>query len=235
MRQKLRKALILISFLLFPVTIFYFSPAIPFFSGAAGVLAGSTIMFGLLFISSFIFGRAFCGYVCPGAGLQEMFFPVRNKKVVKGYWVKYAIWAPWLAGIIILVTVKGGYKSIDPFFATVNGISVSDISSYITFYFFIALIAALALVFGKRSFCHHACWMAPFMVIGTKIKDKLRVPSLRLKADKEKCTQCMLCAKNCPMSLPVNEMVKAGNMKNAECILCGECVDGCQKRSITYS
>jgi polyferredoxin len=76
--------------------------------------------------------------------------------------------------------------------------------------------------------------MAPFMVIGTKIKDFLKLPSLHLEADQNKCINCKQCSKKCPMSLEVNEMVQSGSMKNAECILCGECVDGCPKSAIRY-
>jgi polyferredoxin len=60
-RQKIRKAIILISFLLFPITINYFSPYIIIDGAAQGIITGSFITFGLLFIVSLFFGRAFCG------------------------------------------------------------------------------------------------------------------------------------------------------------------------------
>jgi polyferredoxin len=44
----------------------------------------------------------------------------------------------------------------------------------------------------------------------------------------------MTCTTHCPMSLAVNDMVKASNMENTECILCGNCVDGCSKNAILY-
>jgi ferredoxin-type protein NapH len=37
------------------------------------------------------------------------------------------------------------------------------------------------------------------------------------------------------MSLPVEMMVKKGKMENAECILCGSCVDGCKFDVLKYS
>jgi ferredoxin-type protein NapH len=76
--------------------------------------------------------------------------------------------------------------------------------------------------------------MAPFMVIGTKISNLIRLPALRLKADKDKCVKCKTCTKNCPMSLEVMEMVQRGSMKNSECILCGTCADVCPKDVIRY-
>ena len=77
--------------------------------------------------------------------------------------------------------------------------------------------------------------MSPFMIGGRKFRNLVKWPSLRLKAEKDKCTHCMTCSKNCPMSLDVNGMVKDGKMENSECILCGTCVDNCKQGVIKYS
>jgi polyferredoxin len=37
------------------------------------------------------------------------------------------------------------------------------------------------------------------------------------------------------MSLPVEDMVERGAMENAECILCGTCIDGCEFDVLRYS
>jgi ferredoxin-type protein NapH len=37
------------------------------------------------------------------------------------------------------------------------------------------------------------------------------------------------------MSLPVETMVEKGKMENAECILCGSCVDACEFDVLKYS
>ncbi len=72
------------------------------------------------------------------------------------------------------------------------------------------------------------------MVIGTKLRDGLRLPGLRLRPEPEQCTDCKTCTKNRPMSLDVNAMVRRDSMRDSECILCGRCVDGCVKHAITY-
>ena len=72
------------------------------------------------------------------------------------------------------------------------------------------------------------------MIIGTKIKNLLKYPSLHLEAYPEKCINCRLCAEKCPMSLNVNEMAAKKDMRNSECILCGACVDACPKKAIKY-
>ncbi|MFN2167834.1 MAG: 4Fe-4S binding protein, partial [Anaerolineae bacterium] len=92
-----------------------------------------------------------------------------------------------------------------------------------------------ALIFGRRAGCHTICWMAPFMIIGRWIRNLAKWPAQRLEAEPARCTDCQSCTRNCPMSLDVNSMVKQGAMENGECILCGNCVDGCSRNAIHFS
>jgi ferredoxin-type protein NapH len=238
-RQEIRKALILISFFLFPITIFYMSPVLIIEGAAKGIVTGSFILFGLLLVSGLVVGRAFCGWICPGAGLQEACFPVhkRRARTGKADWIKYFLWVPWIAVIASSAIMAGGFHTIDPLFMTRRhyGISVGEPFAYLIYYFFVALIVVLAFTAGKRAFCHYACWMAPFMVIGRKIRNVLKWPSLGLRADPESCRACGSCDTICPMSLEVQNMVKKGDMENSECILCGSCADHCPSQSIRYS
>lgn len=236
-RQKIRKLLLTLSFFLFPITLFYFSPYLIILGGMSGIITGSFLIFAALFLFSVIFGRAFCGWLCPAGGLQECLFPAVDKKVKnrKVDLLKYFIWVPWLVGIIIAFATTQGINSIDFFYMTVSGISVASISGFMTYLAIIILITVLALTLGKRGMCHSICWMAPFMVLGTKLKNVLRLPSLSLKPEPNACVSCKLCTTNCPMSLPVDEMISSGNTKNSECILCGECADICPKSAIKLS
>ena len=233
-RQRIRRFLLLISFLLFPVTLYYFSPVLIIEGGFSGIVTGSLLFFAALFVASLFFGRAFCGWICPAGGLQEGCFQVVDKKVAskKANWVKYIIWVPWLLTIILGFILNGGIKSVNFIYMTDHGISVSGIMELMIYLFFMALITLLALVIGKRGMCHSVCWMAPFMIIGTKIKNRLGYPSLHLEATPEKCVQCGLCSRNCPMSLDVAKMVQTGSLQNSECIFCGGCADFCKKQAI---
>ena len=236
-RQRIRKTLLLISFLLFPVTIYYLSPALIVLGASKGIVVGSFIVFGTMFISSLIFGRAFCGWLCPGGGIQESCMMVVDKKTAGGKfnYIKYFIWVPWILGIILVAMMAGGFHSIDFFYQTNGGISVSDKQSYIIYYSFVALIVGLSLTVGRRAFCHYVCWMAPFMVIGSKIKTALRLPSLNIRSNKDSCTNCKSCERLCPMSLPVSTMIQKGTMLNTECILCGQCIDACKTGVLRFS
>ncbi len=234
-RQKIRRGIILISFFLFPATFFYLSPVLILEASSKGIINGSFIIFLLLFISSLFLGRAFCGWACPAAGCQESIFPARSREVKKGYFSKWIIWIPWISAIVFLALKAGGYSDIVFFYQTRYGLSISNIESFIAYLLVLfVLIVIPAFVIGKRSFCHHLCWMAPFMILGRKISSLFRLSSLRLKANPDQCRHCKLCSQNCPMSLPVEEMVNQENMENAECILCGTCIDICKHNSISY-
>lgn len=234
-RQKVRKGIILFSFFLFPAIFYYLSPVLIVEASSEGIVNGSFVLFILMFISSLFLGRGYCGWVCPGAGCQEAIFLARDKKVTRGDYIKWLIWVPWIITIVLLAIRAGGYRRVDVFYLTSHGLSIGDVQSFITYLFvLLVLIVMPAFVFGRRSFCHHLCWMAPFMIVGRKIRNHFQWASLQLKSDSEICKHCHTCTEQCPMSLPVEEMVSHKNMENTECILCGTCVDGCKEGAITY-
>jgi polyferredoxin len=230
-------------FLLFPIILNYFSPYVIIDGASQGIANGSLFVFAGLFVTSLFVGRLWCSWACPAGGLGEIAFPVNNKPVTgrKIDWIKWLIWAPWISLIVWLVISSGGYHSINFFLDTVNGISVAGDAyrpafiAYIIYYAVIGLFLTMSLTVGRRAGCHAICWMAPFMIIGRKIRNLLKYPALQLKAEPEKCTDCLTCTRNCPMSLDVNALVKRGNMEHSECILCGNCVDSCSSSVIRYS
>lgn len=235
-RQNLRKGIILSSFFLFPATFYYLSPVVIIQAAALGIINGSFIIFLLMFISALVVGRAYCGWVCPGAGCQEAIFLARDKRVTKGDYIKWLIWVPWISAIVLFAVRSGGYGTIDFFYLTTYGFSIGDLTALIAYLsVLIVLIVMPSFIFGKRSFCHHLCWMAPFMILGRKIRNRFQWPSLQLNADSQKCNHCHTCTLNCPMSLPVERMVKTNKLENTECILCGTCIDGCQFNVIKFS
>lgn len=236
-RQRFRRALLLISFLFIPLTLYYFSPALIIQGASEGIITGSFIVFGLMFLSALFVGRLWCGWLCSAGGLQACATPINNKPAPGGKfnWIKWGIWLPWTAIIAVMAIQAGGYRSIDPFYQLEGGVTVAQPYWYIVYYIVIAIFLGLALLFGRRASCHYVCWMAPFMILGRRLRNIFKWPALRLQAAPDRCTDCQRCTRECPMSLDVHHMVQAGNMENDECILCGSCVDGCSKSAIRFS
>jgi polyferredoxin len=243
-RQKLRYGIILFSFFLFPAVYYYLSPVVIIRAALNGIVNGSFIVFVLLFVSALILGRGYCGWVCPAAGCQEAMIHARDRKIKKGNFIKWIIWVPWIGAIVFFAIKAGGYHTIDffyettygLFYETTYGLSIGNVQTLIVYYLVLLLLIVFpSFVFGKRSFCHHICWMAPFMITGRKIRNRFGWSSLHLQVEPETCNHCHTCSNNCPMSLPVEEMVKTNKMENTECILCGTCIDGCEFNAIKFS
>jgi ferredoxin-type protein NapH len=235
-RQRLRKFLLLLSFLLFPVTIYYLSPVLIINAGLNGIINGSFVVFLILLVGSIFFGRIFCAYLCPAGGLQECAFCI-NERIPKQGWrnnIKYVIWTVWIAAVVVCYLYRGEIVRLDFFYETDHGISVANIYGYIIYYGIVFLILVPCVLFGKRVFCHYFCWIAPFMALGTKLRRLLHLPGLQVTAQKENCIACKRCNQACPMGLDVQHMAKQGGCTSTECIQCGACIDACSKHVLHY-
>ncbi|NLF02039.1 MAG: 4Fe-4S binding protein [Anaerolineales bacterium] len=234
-RQRVRKALLFVSLMLLPVTLYYFSPILILAGASEGVITGSFLVFALQFVSALVVGRAWCGWVCPAGALQEFAAPINDARMPRrrADWIKWAIWLPWVGLIAGLALAAGGLRRVDPFFQLPGGVTLAIPTDeggppwYVIYYLIVALFVGLAVVFGRRAGCHTICWMAPFMILGRKLRNRVGWPALQLEAGAGRCTDCMKCTLDCPMSLDVNAMVRAGDMEDAECILCATCADTC--------
>ena len=218
-------------FLLLPVTINYFSPYLIIDGITNRIAAGAFFVWVAMFITSLLFGRAFCSYVCPYGGLQmvadfALQKPLRGVKWLRK--VKFIIGLAWVAAIVGLLITFKGFQKIDFFYLTETFVSVDSVIKLIGYYVIVIGLLILPFTLGKRGSCHYFCPMSILNITGTKIKNKINIPSLRLIGNKTKCTACKQCNKSCPMSLNVMDMVKNEKMDNTECILCGECGNSCR-------
>ena len=237
-RQQFRKLLITISLLLFPITLYYFSPALIIEAALKGIINGSFIIFILMFVLSIPFGRIFCAYLCPGGGLQECAFTINDKNPKQGWKnkIKYIIWIIWISIVIFCYFKNENTIAVDFLFETENGISVSSIQSYVIYYGIICLIFIPSVLFGKRIFCHYFCWMAPFMILGIKVRGFLKLPGLHITVkEKNSCISCGKCSKICPMGIDVLNKIQKEKFQDVECIQCGACVDNCPKKVLSYT
>ena len=237
MRQTLRKTILLISFLLFPVTIWYFSPYLIIRAASEHIMNGSFIVFCLMFFLSMFMGRTWCGYFCPAGGLQECAIRIKDTSAFKGKRdrIKYVIWILWITAVVVTFILGRNDVRIDPFFMTDHGISVTGINNYVVYYGVIMLLVIPPLIHGKRATCHYICWMAPFMVIGSTVGRWLHLPQLHIEAETDTCLSCGKCNMECPMGLDVRKMVAEGKISGcSECIECGACIDTCPKKVLKY-
>lgn len=237
MRQNIRKGIILISLLLFPVTLNYFSPYVSIDGAMIGIISGSLLLFVFMAITAIFFGRAWCAWICPMAGLSEMALGVnsKNPNVTLLKIIRYSIFTVWAGILIIMFITAEGIKGINPLHLTEKVISVDEPIKYIIYYSVLFIFTVLTFTLGKRGACHSICWMSPFLVAGFTLGSILKIPQLRIGTEPSKCVNCGACDKKCPMSINVSSKVQEGYIKTSDCILCGECVDTCKKNALSYS
>lgn len=220
-----------------PVVINYYSPYLIIEGSAMGIIVGSMVFFTLLFVSSLVFGRAFCGWLCPFGGYMEALSNANPKPTNsrRGHIFKWTYWIIWIAIITYVAMKAGGYNNVDIFYKTENIISIDQPSRYLTLYFpVLGLGTIVTLKTGKRGWCHYICWAGNFSALGSEIKNWIKWPSLH-KEVSDHCIHCKKCGKVCSKSLNVYEMVQTKRLNNPECILCGNCIDNCPKKNLRFS
>lgn len=235
--------------IMLPISFNWMSPILIIMGGFEGYITLSFIVFTVWFLSSFVVGRAYCAYGCQWGASQEVLSNLLPKnldphKKNRNRKIKYVIFIFWIVLIILGPILMGGYiNSINIFYPnrpdevnTIISFSNEAIGQLI-FYFGIlgSVIILFTIIGGKRSFCNYACPMAVLGIIGTKIKNIIKYPSLHLESEPNKCTNCKLCTKSCSMDLDVNQMVQSRDMYNSDCILCGNCVSTCNNDVLHYA
>ncbi|MFX1575031.1 MAG: 4Fe-4S binding protein [Promethearchaeota archaeon] len=246
---RLRKVIMFLWVIALPITFNWMSPVLIIMAGFEGYINLSFIIFGIWFVSSLFFGRAFCSYACQWGAAQEVMGdvvpkPLDPEKKANRRKIKYIVFVIWIIFIVLGPILAMGYvNGFNPYYPS----PVDDPSGLISlsevvigqFIFYFGIIASVVILFtlvgGKRSFCNYACPMGVLGIIGTKIKNALKYPSLHLEAESEKCTNCKQCSKACEMGLDVNQLVQSGDMYNADCILCGRCIATCKQDIIRYA
>lgn len=77
--------------------------------------------------------------------------------------------------------------------------------------------------------------MAPFMVLGIKLRKFLHLPGIHIKSKENgKCISCGKCNQVCPMAINVVDEIRNRVIDNLECIQCGACIDHCSKKVLSY-
>jgi len=237
-RQTVRMFILLLSFAIFPITIVYLAPAPPIMSLRAGVINMSVITIISIFISGFIFRKAFCGWLCPGGGCQLVANTLNNKRLYnqKKNWFRVILVSLW--AVLMLLTIAIG-KHIPQFELGHPGagkFATSEIRFYLPYIPVVIFMFLFVLLFGRRGFCHRGCWIYPIIGFSTWIGKIIHIPSLYISIKNEEyCNDCKLCIRNCSMSIDINSHVHSNTRLPNNCIQCGNCVDICQNNVLQFS
>jgi ferredoxin-type protein NapH len=201
-------------------------------------------MFGFIFflwlLMAIIFGRSWCGWICPFGGLNEAMTRLGKKP----YWeidltrntyrgLRYG----FFVGLLLLllatqVSPSFPYCIICPFkgiYHTPDYLGKIFIvaTEFITYSLFIAFFIIIPFLTKKRIWCTLFC---PLGVL-TSLLSKFSL--IETKIDLEKCPNCKVCAKKCKMDIFSKENGEK-IMSSSSCTNCGDCMSYCPKDAIKY-
>lgn len=230
-RQQIRAAVLVLSFLLMSFSFVYISPYVMMNGLAQGVITAALLFWIAAFLLTFFLGRVFCGYLCPMGAEQEIVDRVLRldlRAVPYLRYLKYLLAVLWVGGAVFLAA-SAGTLVYNPLYSLGNGLPPWQAPAYVFFYGMALGVFILVLILGRRGMCTYFCPMSVVFMTISRIKNRLRIPSLHLEADPSACIRCKKCTAACPMSLPVQDMVEKNTVQEPECIVCGNCASICPK------
>lgn len=171
----------------------------------------------LFIVLTFIFGRIFCGYLCPIGAIQELVYHAPVRKFV-------------IPNKILLIVCHLLFFSVFIIFAVVFQIGIISYLGLWDFFhlnvtslpFYVFLTFVILSMSIYRPFCRIFC---PYGMLLSLVSVK---STFKLRRE-YKCIDCKKCEEACPTS-------EAGitDLKQ-ECYLCNRCKDACPVGAIIYS
>lgn len=91
-------------------------------------------------------------------------------------------------------------------------------------YYAVGIVLAYLLK-DNRAFCKYICPVTVFL------KPMSYFSVMRVVCDEEKCVDCDICRKTCPMEVDMRDSSRR-RKNGTECIQCGECIRACPKGAL---
>ncbi|MDR0448709.1 MAG: 4Fe-4S binding protein [Treponema sp.] len=190
------------------------------------LFSGTMTLFFFMLVFAFLFGRAFCGNICPFGGLQEFIGKITKRKLkvpaqtdITLRFFKYIVLV-FVTGMA-WITASLWISPYDPYAAFAHIWAGRSLFNETGPGFIILIIVLAASMVIDRFFCKYLCPAGALYGIMAKISPaKIK----RSACTSCNCQTCGQCSKTCPMNIDVSntELVKS-----AECIMCGQCITAC--------
>jgi len=201
-------------FRVFPFTQFY-------------VLLALTFSFiALLVYSTVIWGRVWCGWMCPQTIIsdflrvfEKFWLPRKNIKGIQRVFRQAAAYLT-MSGFVLVVSLDIIWYFITPydFFSKATAGTLSSFalgSLAVTF-----LVTWIDMVWVRQSFCEYLCPYAKMQ--GSLFSETTTVVAYDQERGATDCTKCMMCVRVCPSGIDIRDGLQMA------CIACAACIDACE-------
>lgn len=172
------------------------------------------LVFASLMVIAPFRGRWFCGNLCPRGSFVDFWLAPLSRKLkipprFRSMRLRVPIFVALMGFMIFrIMQTEGMVDRIGMVFVTLCIITTS-----------IAIL--FGVVIAPRTWCS-------FCPMGT-LQRAMGGKRYQLKVDVQKCIDCGICQKVCPMQLPANEI-----LDKPDCIKCGRCVEACPKHALSF-
>jgi len=162
-------------------------------------------------------GRKWCDWYCPrGSFYDSLLKKLSPNREIPQYFKKIPVRVIIFSFLLIIMTLQIIRHWPDPY----------EIGK-----FFMALLTTTTIIGIILGFIFHQrtwCYICPVGTLSNLIgRDK---SSLKLNSDK--CVNCELCAKACPIQLKPYDKEKTPD--NYDCLKCNSCIDACPKKALNF-
>ncbi len=227
---------------------------------STGALSG-LVVFGLVILSAFLFGRLYCSFICPLGFLQDLFIHLRyrmkrsflktpNHKIPR-YILAAAAFIILFAGTPFLMNVFEPFSNFgriasgvfEPALTGVRNIFVSGLEVFdiyavkrIEANHIVPAVFAYTLGFlvfiGMFSFFKGRLYCNLLCPPGAVLGIASKKSLLSLRVEETKCNSCGLCSYECKAGCIDS---KTGAIDNERCIMCFNCIGACSKGAVVYT
>jgi tetratricopeptide (TPR) repeat protein/polyferredoxin len=220
-----------------------------------GQLNAGFVFFAAALLSTFIFGRFFCGWGCHVVALQDLCSHIMNKLGVrpKPFRSRVLLWGPLLLALYMFAWVPFKRMIILPLVKAANWIPPSWLIKlpgprppfenhfivtefwrtfpawYVAIPFLLICGFAVVYFLGSKGFCTYACPYGGFFAP----MDKISVGRIVVS---DACEGCGHCTAVCTSNVRVKEEVNAyGMVVDPGCMKCLDCVSVCPNDALSFS
>ena len=192
-------------------------------------------IFFLWFIPALIFGRAWCSWLCPFGGIDELFSSLKKKarlslEDLPRSWLLFK--SLFFISLIMIGIVMGSAffcEWVCPIQIVYSPPALHNLKGIIKFFILFTLassfIIILPLLTKKRFFCSYFCPQGGINgIVGA-------LSPFRIKKD-EKCNNCKTCDNECPLMVNFNKSGSKGNIF-ISCSFCGKCINSCPQNALS--
>lgn len=166
--------------------------------------------------SSFVFGRFYCGWICPINTVINFISKIKNKFQIKNFKLPGFIKRPIFRYLIL----AGFFIAFGVVMATGKKLPVLPT---------LFAIAIFLTIFFPESLWHR--YLCPY---GAILHFTGKMVKRSYKINDSLCISCGICNKVCP-----SEAAEIKNGKHflnpSECLICGKCAESCPKKAISYN